>query len=370
MLNPIKSDWSNAMIRVENRFPKTAQVKRLRPGTWRVVQRHTGFHEHNQVGTWLRIDNPGVSQKIDLEIVWAEFEFEAIQYRRFGYLKHGRRYRIVQGEITPRSTRFRFEAPPGESWFGWAPWYDNDDAERLLRRICRRIPSAEAITIGKTLEGRPIRILQLKKRHSGKRPRPVVLLVAREHGTETAGSFAIEEVARHLMAAAPGQRLLRRFDFHLLPVANPDGVAHGRKLPQEGPTELSDLPYAGLRSQDPTCAAVRNYILSVKPAAFVNYHGYLSAVPAIIFYDRDQGMAMLDRLLVRKSDREAPRWYVRWQCRENRTMLHRCVRDFGTILGLFELPWAGQTMGQVRKLGLRMFQSVMDVVPHAGQAKD
>jgi hypothetical protein len=91
----------------------------------------------------------------------------------------------------------------------------------------------------------------------------------------------------------------------------------------------------------------------------VNYHGYLFGMPQIIFYDRADGMAMLDALLARRSARDEVAWYVKWQCRENKTMMHACVRRFGTVLALFELPWAGCTVDQAQALGLAMFRSVL-----------
>ena len=344
------------LITIDNMLPGTVSIRRMAPARWRVGQRHSGHYEHHQAATWLRINNPGTPRTVEIEIRWAEFD--TMSYRRFAYLKHGRTHRPVSGTIKPTATAFRVPLPTGESFFGPAPWYSIEDGARWTERVRRTVAGARLDTIGTTLEGRPIRVLRLDAApHQPGRPNVVVL--TREHAVETAGSFALEEVVRFLTETPEGRRRLRQFVFHLLPAANPDGVANGRKLPQEAPKEVSDLHYAGMASNDPTCRAVREWMFALKPACLINLHGYLFPVPQIIFYDRADGMAMLDQLFQRKSDRETPGWYARWQVAENKTMLHYCVRKFGTVLGLFELPWTGQTVPQAQALGLQMFQSVL-----------
>lgn len=344
------------MIDVRNALSKTVAVRKTAPDAWTVTQRHSGHYEHHQAATWLQIRNSGPQRQIGIRLRWAEFT--CMQFRGFAYLKERGRHKLVTGSLMPTATAYRLDVPPGVSHFGAVPWYSNEDADRFMAGVCREVKGAHVIDIGHTKEGRPIPCLVLGARGGRPRKRHVVL-VAREHATETAGSFAIEKVVRHLTRTPQGKRLLQSFVFHVLPTANPDGVAHGRKLPQEAPIEVSDLHYAGMTSSDPTCLAVREYLLASEPAGMVNYHGYLDPVPEVIFYDRSDGMAMLDHLLQRKSDREAPVCYAKWQARDTRTMPGHCATHFGTVVGLFELPWTGRTVRAVETLGLQMFQGVM-----------
>lgn len=344
---------SSREMEVKSLIPGTVSIRKTGPARWLVKQQHSGHYAHHQAVTWLGIENPGARRRIRVDIEWAEFDYMA--YRKLGYLQRGRTYSLVGGDVSPTRTAYAFAAPSGSSRFGPVPWYTNEDADRFMKRIRGRLPTSEIVTVGETKEGRPLRCLVMKDAGS---PRRAAVLIAREHATETAGSFAIEHVARHLIG--PGRDLLQQFSFHLFPAVNPDGIANGRKLPQEAPTEVSDLHYAGLNSPDPTCKALRDYLFPLRPAILANYHGYLPPVPQIIFYDREDGMAMIDALLRRKSPKEAPMWYVKWQCRDRRTMMGPCVERFGTTLALFELPWTGRTVPEVRKLGLEMFLSALE----------
>jgi hypothetical protein len=143
-----------------------------------------------------------------------------------------------------------------------------------------------------------------------------------------------------------------------VPVANPDGVANGTKLPQSGPLELSDLHYAGMTGQDPTCAAMREETLRLRPACYLNYHSYLFPAPQILFYGREEGMIMLDGL-IGTDPKTADAWYAMRQVPGGNSTLCHCYQTFGTIVGLVELPWAGRQPQEIRKLGIRSFRSAM-----------
>ncbi len=156
---------------------------------------------------------------------------------------------------------------------------------------------ARARIIGRTRQGRAIKCLTLGSEGAKPRARNV-LVVAREHGPESSGSFAVEAIVEHILGSTLPTSCLEDYVYHIVPIANPDGVANGTKLPQPGPNELSDLHYTGLTAEDPTCVALREEILSLRPGCFINYHSYLFPVPELVFYEKQDGMRMLDALVV------------------------------------------------------------------------
>ena len=330
-------------VTLHNLLGRTVTIRRAGDHGWTIRQRHSGHYEHNQAATWVSIVNTGKPRTITVRLVWAECA--AMEYRRWGYLRVGRRHQVLTGAVGTTATTYTFTAPHGECGFGRCPWYDNTDADRFLRRA-----GGDVELIGHTLEGRPIRSLVMRPR-----ARRNVVVLAREHATETAGSFAVEKVVKHLLAhrrAQPG------FAFHIIPIANPDGVANGTKHPQDAPIEVSDLHYAGMTTDDPTCRAVREYLLALRPAGIINYHGYLWPMPQLIYYDRRDGLAMHERLL-NDDPNDAPSWYFKRQVRERHTMPGYCHQKFGSVVALYELPWANRTITQVRRLGLDMFLAAM-----------
>jgi len=339
----------------------TVSIRKKGADSWKVVEKHSGFHEHHQAITWLEINNPGKAKDIGIEIKWAEYDVMA--FRQTGYLRSGSKYQIVRGEINPVSTIFKFKLPPGTSHFGPVPWYSNDDYKKMLKKVCQRSPLCETETYGKTKEGRDIICLTIKN-NKNKSKKKNFLLLGREHAGETAGSFAIEEIVKHILSTK-GSDLLKEYDFYIFGITNPDGVENGRKFPQEAPIKVSDLHYNGLKSKDPTCKSMRDAIKKIKPKCFITFHGYLFSVPEIICYDTRDGMNMLDYLMHNKKN-EVGSWWIKRQPVEHKTMLYYSYKNFGAVLAAFELPWAGQSIKEIRKIGLETFLSVV----HADKERD
>jgi hypothetical protein len=79
--------------------------------------------------------------------------------------------------------------------------------------------------IGQTVEGRELEIIRVGNPNAPHR----ILLRARAHPWEPGGNWVIEGlVGRLLRGDADAQRFLSRYCLYILPMANKDGVAHGR----------------------------------------------------------------------------------------------------------------------------------------------
>lgn len=345
-------------IKLINMLGKSVRIRRKRDREWVVKQWHSGDirHDFAQAATWIRIENPGRNQPICIEMQWAEYTW--MQYKNRAYQKIGNLYRVLSGEIFPEKTRFQFDAPKGISYFGVFPWYSNEDGDRLFEDIRRRNFPGSVRSIGRSQEGREIKCLAVGG--GGRRKRKEnVLILGREHATETSSSFAVAAIAEFLTGKDAPSDLLQNFIFHLIPIANPDGVANGTKLPQDGPTEACDPHYAGMTASDSTCKALRDEVLRLKPVCFSTYHAHLFPVPAVIFYDKRHGMAMLDYLIGTET-RGADAWYAKRQRGGDKTMINFAYQTYGTVAVLWELPWAGHLPAEIQNMGVRTFLSMME----------
>jgi protein MpaA len=125
--------------------------------------------------------------------------------------------------------------------------------------------------LGRSVEGRPIRALELRGAHA----KTTVLVVGCIHGTECAGLAAIRELERTHDPA---------LDLWIVPNLNPDGYAHGtrqnahgvdlnRNFPSEWRSGPRGLEYPGPRpfSERETRIA-RNLVLRVHPQLTVWFH--------------------------------------------------------------------------------------------------
>ena len=356
-------------ITLTNTVPGTIVVRRGVGSLWRISQRKAPpGHDSNQVVTWIRIDNPGKAAEIAVEVKWASPAW--MPYRRFGYVRTRGKYRVVTGEERYDRTRYEFTAPHGASHFGPTPWYANEDALRFVRGMCRRHESCKTDVLGQSGEGRDITRLKIEA-PGGKRRKSNVLVLGREHATESAGSFAVETVTKYLLSDEAPKAFLRDYVFHMIPVINPDGVANGRKLTCPGPVKERDIYQAALHSDDPTCRVLRETVFALEPACIVSYHSYLQPTPACMFFDKDDGMAMLDMLLnednwiramgpvfwpipkVVKSVWHVNRMPADW------TLWGHCYSKFGSVINMPELPWHGRTMAEMERIALVSFLASM-----------
>lgn len=367
---PMQARPQRDAIKLKNLIPDTVDIAATGEAAWRLTQRRTRGegpaggrpHDYAQAATWIEIANAGDKRTISIDMEWIDFRY--MVFRKWGYLKNGAGDEVLSGQIAPGKTTYRFDVPLGVSQFGPIPWYGIEEHQRFLQRIQSNHPLVEVRSLGRTKQGRDIRCLTIGE-HKASRLRPNVLIVAREHGGESSGSFAVEAIVDHILSADFPGELRDAYCYHVVPMANPDGVANGTKLPQPGPIETSDLHYAGMTAQDPTCVAMREETLRLRPACYLNYHSYLLPMPQVIFYGKEEGMIMLDHL-IRTDSVEADAWYVMRQVPGGHSTLCHCYQTLGTIVGLIELPWAGRKPEEVGKQGVRTFCAAMAALRSRG----
>ncbi len=100
-------------------------------------------------------------------------------------------------------------------------------------------------------------------------PRPVVLLVGQQHGDEPAGAEALIVIAQELSAGALAS-VLDRIDVVILPRANPDGAAAGRR----GTASGIDASRDHLLLRTPEAQAMAQLVREFDPAVVVDAHEY------------------------------------------------------------------------------------------------
>lgn len=350
------------MIGLESGIPGSARVRRAADGTWHVTQRALpGAQDNNHNPAWLLVRNTGREATVRLHVRWAEFRW--MGYRRFAYLLRGTRWEAIQGVTTPRETHYEFAAPTGDTWFGTIPWYDNEAAARFIRAMLRRGKDlCRAHSIGTTAEGRDIPCLTVAD-PSFAGPKRNVVLLTRIHANETSGSFAFESIGRWLVGPEAPPALLRRCAFHVVPVANPDGVAHGIKLTRPGPADRFDMERGAMTSDDPAITAVREAVLAWRPALLLDYHTYLFSPAFLYTYDRALALRMLSELLADAPQRDgASSWltHIPASAPGRDGLRGHCHRTFGTHVLVTELPWyGGRLPPEIAAQGLQFFQAAL-----------
>lgn len=345
-------------IKITNEIRGGIKICRRDNGRWDVKQQRMP-HEHDnaQLGMCLRIENAVKSSSLEIHVTWAEYRWMAL--RRFGYLKSGNKWQVIEGKTTPTKTVYNVTAPKGISLFGPVPWYSNRDADLFLKELGKHC-QCKVKNIGCSAEGRPLQRLSINSSSAKKN----VIILARIHAGETSGSFAVEATARYLLSGTCPEHWFDKYRFHLYPVANPDGVAHGLKLTRIGPVLKYDMDRGSMVSDDPTIMALRKDIIALRPALLVDHHSYLFGAPMIFALDRDTALAMVERLVCDDRERkERQNWQISISSRHSPPYLRDyCHTEFGTLVAVSEIPWAGRKPSEIEDIGKNFFCAAMGVL--------
>jgi len=102
--------------------------------------------------------------------------------------------------------------------------YRISDLDALLAEI-EDHPLVKITGIGKTVEGRQLEIVRIGHANTPYR----ILIRARAHSWEPGGNWVVQGLIRNLLRdEETNQRYLDRYALYIMPMANKDGVAHGR----------------------------------------------------------------------------------------------------------------------------------------------
>lgn len=144
------------------------------------------------------------------------FSYDGVEWKQFD-----------PSEVTmqKRTLRIHTRFKAKSVWLArWHP-YSTSELEGFLKAV-REKPQAKVEVIGKSQLGRNLYSIRISEDASLAKEEVVIL--ARVHAGEVASSFVTEGFVRFVLGETPAAVALRRtYDFTILPMQNPDGVALG-----------------------------------------------------------------------------------------------------------------------------------------------
>jgi|JI6StandDraft_1071083.scaffolds.fasta_scaffold08909_4 murein tripeptide amidase MpaA len=153
-------------------------------------------------------------------------------------------------------------------YFSYCYPYSYTRVHRLVRAVEARIAEkqgdsnnsnyldAGVTMLGKSIAGNNIEAITL-----GTRGKPLLLIMARAHPSETVASFVMEGVVRMLMSEEVEARfLLEQCRVLLVPMLNPDGVVHGNSRSSYAGCDLNRRWVKPMKELQPEILAVKRYI--------------------------------------------------------------------------------------------------------------
>jgi hypothetical protein len=273
----------------------------------------------------------------------------------------GSAWQEVRGQLDGDHVHFCLDIAPGTSRIGLHPPFGKPELEAFFEQA-GALAGAKRISFGQTAAGRPLEAAVLPALEQ----EGVCLLgLGRFHPYESAGSYCIWGVL-DLLASARGESLRARRTFVLVPVTNPDGVAHGLcKRTAWGGVNLSA---EGNESNDPTACALRGLIAGIgaasRRAVLFDAHGWMNREDGLSVYGADLGCAIPARL---GGDLFAHGW--RTSVRDatapdaTRGDLRRyAVLRLGMEAVVTSIPWYGRTPALMRQIGARIAEAILEVL--------
>jgi hypothetical protein len=123
--------------------------------------------------------------------------------------------------------RFRIASTSDLLWVAHVPPYTNETVTRLLRDIDKGT-YVKRTSAGKSLEGRDIPLLTITDFSVPDRTKKVIWLMFRQHAWEAGSSWTGDGLIRFMTSADPtAARIRKQTVVKILPLCDPDGVAHG-----------------------------------------------------------------------------------------------------------------------------------------------
>ena len=319
------------------------------------------FSEDNDPNYKFRLDakiinRSAVTRKVKIHIQWQEDTYNTL--RDYVFLKNAKSdWRYLPAHLNGTESVIELDFPPGETYLCLHPKYNYQDYVDFVSSV----PESELIKktlVGRTAEGRELWMIKLSTKQSPAKKK--ILLTARIHPYETAGSYCIEGIVDYFTNhnspfKTQNSKLkiaLSPFTFYLIPMANPDGVFHG--LCKK--TAITGIDLAKeMNSSEPTWAALKEVIDAVRPHIYCEIHNWM--------HKDSDGIYFLNWLQAKRFVKNMPSqesFGKRW-----RTMLRKklfaisplgfkkyCKEEFGSTCLCLEYPWFGRTVEDMKKLGI------------------
>lgn len=159
--------------------------------------------------------------------------------------------------------------PPSEGTISGQPLITSAHYDKLLGQLARR-GKGKKILLGYSHDGRPIEAVRLGNADA---PRLVVLL-GRQHPPEVTGAMAMDAFSLQLAKQMRSGAIDRKaFQFLIVPLLNPDGVARGHWRANLGGADLN-RDWGSFNQ--PETRAVSNWLAqlpaNVRPALMLDFH--------------------------------------------------------------------------------------------------
>lgn len=311
-----------------------------------------------------RLQNDGVvTIPVEIVVDWKSNQ-RWIRHHDTGYVRGpgDADWTMIPGLRRQERTYYHLDLRPGLTEFGRFPAYNVEACRAFTDRA--QAAGAKVSVVGQSEEGRDIWLLSLP---SPDEQAPAFVVQTRDHPYETAGSYCVEGIVEFLLGNDPVAQYLRhKFQVHILPMTNPDGVFNGLdRFTAEQGADLNRLVTADDTAHD----AIRTTLDRLQPIAYMNIHNYLPKFKDGM-YAHQPALAELLGASLPPDQAHHKRWdiithqdyldaeNVTSTPPEKQSWKNYCADRFGAAAVTFEFPWFSRNTADMRQLGARSFTAL------------
>ena len=317
------------------------------------------FSEDEDPGYKFRLDvkvlqEEAATQRLKLRIHWKDELYN--KYRNHLFAGNtGLDWICHSGIIDGEAVCFEFELPLGETHLTLNPKYDYEDCLNLVQRTEHSSDISRKL-ITKTDEDREVWLLATDNAGTDLR----ILLTARAHPYETAGSYCIEGILEEILDGRT--EFIRDVQLFLIPMLCPDGVSNGLcKLSSVGGEDIARSHNRG----DRLVSSLFSVIDEIKPHFILDFHNWMLPDRNGLFYERPGWMRRFVRLMNQKGhgDRDWIRGVNKIFFSRQPAGLKGYAKDrYATRCMTVEYPWLGRDVRQMKSLGIDTVKTLIHLL--------
>lgn len=289
-------------------------------------------------------NNTEKTRKLHLSVEWQEPQFNHLRNYIYGKSKDEIDWTRFPMTVEDTGTRGDIGVKPGTTHLCMHPKYNYRDYIDFIHST----PDDEKIQkikIGETPEKREIYMLKISA--GNRNPQKTILIVARVHPYETAGSYCMEGILHHLQFTFP----LSHFTIYLIPMANPDGVYNGLcKLTATDGIDISKL----ISDTDSTSLLIKCAIDKINPHIYCELHNWmLHEYDGIYFLNWHQAKRFVRNLHSKNTFNKKWKIHLRKKVLSMEPLGFKkyCRDNFGTTCLCVEYPWYNRDITDMKLMG-------------------
>ncbi len=295
-MKKIKSKEVEVITGFDGSCPHSTEgVRQDGRAVWTVFPNHramSGLGEEGAPGGGSRLsvrlrNQGGTAAEFTLIADWGTEK--RIQHHDIGFIRNddAAEWTMIPGFRDGAKIAYRLKLDPGVTHLGLCPEYNYSQCAAWVESM-----RGKGVAVGKagcSRENRDIWLLQWK---SPSKTAKNLLVHARDHAYETAGSYCVEGIGDFLNSECPISQYIRsKFNVWINPMTNPDGVHNGmsQRTWERGPR--LDAAFRDQDEPDSAYDAIKNTINKLKPDVFLTMHNWTDKFGDGLLYGESEGIA-------------------------------------------------------------------------------